>query len=240
MPQQSKLPDRIKQCQALLKPEGTGVKELCDATGMTPTRVGIVMTAAAAEGAVVHVKAGRNAFYFPTLADARAFEERFAAEYEERQREIRRRSNRVHQERHGRQRAAKRTEQRRLARLAAGNEKALARSMRAAEKEIAKARARQEREAAAALKHRERIAAKTQQQRLKAETKAAGALGKQKGTASPTVAPVRGPAMLPGELDLSRAKITIAPTPPGRWASTDAPSVVSSRESRKWTEAVAA
>ena len=119
-------------------------------------------------------------------------------------------------------------------------ERAQREAMKLAEAEQRKVRARLDREANGAAKQREKVEAKTQQQRLKAETKAAGQLGKQKGTASAKPATVRGPAMLPGELDLSRAKITIAPPPPDRWAATTAPSVISSRESRKWTEAVAA
>lgn len=119
-------------------------------------------------------------------------------------------------------------------------EKAQRDALRLAEAEQRKQRARLDREAKTAATQRERVEAKTQQQRLKAETNAAGQLGKQKGTASVKVAPVRGPAMLPGELDLSRAKITIAPPAPDRWAATTAPAVISARECRKWTEAVAA
>ena len=58
-----------------------------------------------------------------------------------------------------------------------------------------------------------------------------------KGTRTATAPKLTGPARLPGELDLSRAKITVAPTPPSRWAASTAPAVVSPRECRPWAMA---
>lgn len=119
-------------------------------------------------------------------------------------------------------------------------ERAQAQALRAAEAEQRKLRARLDREAKAAEKAREKAEAKTLRERLRAETKAAGQMTKQRGTASPPVAKPKGPAHLDGELDLSRAKVTVAPPLPDRWASAKPAAIVSSRECRLWAKKVAA
>ena len=115
-------------------------------------------------------------------------------------------------------------------------------ALKLAEAEQRKAKARLAREAAEALKKREKAEAKKTTTRLKAETKAAGKIAKPRGTAvaAPSVATPKGPAHIVGELDLSRAKVTRAPTPPDRWAAKQAAPVISSNECRPWAEAVAA
>lgn len=114
------------------------------------------------------------------------------------------------------------------------------RALAAAEAEQRKQRARLEREAKAAEKARAKAEAKKTQTRLKAETKAAGAMPKLKAaTPAPVSIKVRGPAFVAGEPDMSRARITIAPTPRDRFAPDVVPSVVNSREARAWVGAVA-
>ena len=240
MAPQSKLPERIRQALTLLKPEGSWTRDLSSAMGIPDARLYIVMTAAIAEGKAVMFKAGRNVVYFPTLADANAFEARFVVEEAARLRERKRIENRKRQERHGPMLSIKRRERRQRAALAKQQELAQQRAIAAAERELAKQRARLERETALARKQREKAEAKSQQKALKEETRRLGKLAKLKGTASPAPDKVRGPAHLEGELDLSRAKITRLPAPPERFAPTFAASVVSSRDCRSWAEAVAA
>jgi hypothetical protein len=181
----------------------------------------------------------RDAFHAQCERRSAQLQRRCQAEYRERNKAL-------HAERARRARAqaaAARAEQK-AQELAAKLEQAIAQKhaadIRRAERELARQKARQQREHAAAEKDRQRKAAKAAQLRLKAETKAAGMLGKPKGTASPAPAKVRGPAFVAGELDLSRARITKAPTPRGRYEVDAAPSVISSRECRAWAEAAAA
>lgn len=99
-------------------------------------------------------------------------------------------------------------------------------------------------EAADAKRDRAAARAKSTIKRLQAQTRAAGVLPAADVSASP--APVRvsskprGPAFVAGEPDMSRARVTIAPPVPDRFAATSAPPVVTSRECRGWAKAVAA
>ena len=125
------------------------------------------------------------------------------------------------------------------AKRAEAERRANERMLRAAEAEQAKQRARLDREAAAAAKQRAQAEAKSQREALRAQTKALGKLGKQKGTASPAPATPRGPAHIVGELDLSKAKVYVAPPMPDRLATSSPPRVVASNECRRWAEVAA-
>jgi hypothetical protein len=249
--------DRIEQIRPLLKPEGTPRNAIAAAIGIkTKSCMARIMQIAVAKGeaflAVARVSQTMKTaetVYFPT-ADARdafkrSYDEARAAKHKERQAKrsrdsyLRHRGSEV-----AKRRAAEAADQR--AAQHAGQGQASQRSdstaMKAAEREQAKRRARLEREAKAAANQREKAEAKKLKDRLKAETKAAGQLAKLKVTAvaAPRVVVPKGPAHIAGELDMSRAKITRAPTPPDRFTVTQAPSVVSSVQCRKWAEAVAA
>lgn len=139
------------------------------------------------------------------------------------------------------QRKAARAERVRARAEEVAAEKAKREAMKLAEAEQRKERQRMDREAKAAAKQREKAEAATQRKRLQAETRQAGLIAKVKAAKpAPVVVKARGPAFLDGPADESKAKVTKLPTPPDRFAVTDAPRVVSSKDSRKWVEAVAA
>jgi hypothetical protein len=76
---------------------------------------------------------------------------------------------------------------------------------------------------------------------LKVITKAAGQLAPTTGTRTAAAPKPRGPAFVQGDPDISRARVTVLPTPRGRFEVDSAPSVINSRECRAWArEAVAA
>lgn len=113
------------------------------------------------------------------------------------------------------------------------------RSLSVAEAEQRKERARLDREAKAAKKSRAKAEAKKTQQRLKAQTRAAGALVFKSGTESPKpkkLAFSEMPALNPNNVQPKVIPCQLR----DRFATTEAPSVVSSRECRRWAEVAAA
>ena len=240
--------ERREHARQLLKPEGVTLQQIATAMGYANvSNASNIMSTLEFAGLAFKCRAkiktdmrpqASETIYFPTQADLDAFN---AAHREaKRLQDIARKKSKGYRTEY----YAKRNEQRRLARQArvqaAYAEKAQREALKLAEAEQRKQRARLEREAKAAAKDREKREAESQRRALKAMTKAAGKLGKQKGTASPAPAKPRGPAFVGGELDLSRARITIAPKPRSRYEVESAPSVISSRECRAWAQAAAA
>lgn len=184
-------------------------------------------------------KQSSEVVYFPTQADCDAF---MAVHREKiRQLALERKRSKVYRAEY----YAKRNEQRRIARQAAVQKKAAERAQREAlklaEAEQRKERARLQREALAAVKERARAEAKKIRERMKAETKAAGKLAALKpAIPAPVSVSARGPAFVAGDPDTSRARITIAPPVPSRWAANDAAPVVNSAQCRGWAKAVTA
>lgn len=255
---------RVEQVQALLKPEGTTTRQIADALGIkTAARTSIILAAAGRAGVAFRTFARVSdefktpeQVYFPTAADRDAFRAAYDAKMIARRKEREATRGRAKYERRRdverAVRAALREEAKelreanaiaaRLQREAERSKQAAERLNRISERERAKLRARLDREAAAAAKAREKAEALKTKQRLKAETRAAGLLAKPKAgaVAAPVVVKPKGPAFLSGPADESQAKRISLPTPPGRFAVTEAPSVISSRECRKWAEEVAA
>lgn len=124
--------------------------------------------------------------------------------------------------------------------LAQAQQRRLEAEIRRAEAEQRKERARLNREAAAAQKQRAMAEAKKTKDRLKAETRAAGALVFKGGTDVQKVQKPRGPAFIDGPLDLTNAKVKVYETAPTRYAVVDAPRAISSNECRAWARAAAA
>lgn len=252
---------RVDQVAAILAPDGVTTAQIAGAIGIsTESRISAVLKEAVAAGRAFRTTARVSktmsqpeAVYFPTAESRDAF----AAAYLVNKRERRKAADRERAfTRRGRdrtaeiaKRAAKRAEAREL-REANAIAKAIQkraqqveldqRAIRLGEAEQRKERKRLDREAAAAAKAREKAEAVKTKKRLQAETREAGILAKVRGTATLAVAKPKGPAHIVGELDLSRAKVTVAPRPPERFAANDVPSVVSSAQCRKWAEAVAA
>lgn len=201
---------RLDQIAALLTPQGTRFQRICEAQGLTYNRTSILLSALVKAGRAFMARAnpdgvrvGFEHFYFPTQADR----DRFAAAWAQTARERRVARERVVQ---GRIREA--------ARIANAPAKAHA----AAQRAQADLRRRMEREAKEAERHRLEALKETLKSALRVRTKKDGALTimpQRAARPAPVKVPaLRGPAHIPGELDLSRAKVTIHPTPPGRYA----------------------
>jgi len=241
--------ERIEQIKPMLKPTGTTRKAIAEAISIkTKSAMNRIMGLAVASGAAFQVFARVSTtmltpemVYFPTAADRDAFVERYTLQKAEREKARQAKRSRASYERHRGTIAAKRSAERKAAREQRDRELAEAKALRAAEREITRQRERLEREAKVAEKAREMVEAKKQKARLRVLTKAAGRMSKIKGTATPPAPPKpKGPAHIVGELDLSRAKVTVAPPPRDRWAVGSVSSVVDSRECRPWAEKVAA
>lgn len=118
--------------------------------------------------------------------------------------------------------------------------------LRRAEVEQRKERARLDREAAAARKQREKAEAKKTRERLKAETKAAGALVFKGGTDSPKAVKPRGPAMLPGEpvippgVEVQRLENNLTPQVKVQGGFSSLPPGYYTMPASSWVKAVAA
>lgn len=260
---------RLDQVEALLNDDGVTLETLIAALQLCRTQVVRVVTMLCREGRAFRARvklddeapnSSRYALFFRTAEARDAHEAAYNARMKERMRERQRVYSNDYKQRNAdklkQKRAAARPKQskreaayreRQRVKRETAEQTAQRRIMRAAEAELAKQQARLAREAAAADKQREKAEAASLKARLKAETKAAGKIVPLKGTASPKPAPVRGPAHLSGPADVSRAKVTELPTPPGRYAVADAPPLFSSlrpgqyiAKAPGWVEAVAA
>lgn len=227
-------PEKQSRIVSMLTDEGMPVRRIIEAIGCNPANARTTVVNLAAQGRIFTVRTSTDeaprseVWCFPTPEARDRFKESRALASRERIRE------------HHREQAAKRKAERhacgrtRSARSLAAEEreakKAQERALRAAEAELAKQRARLDREAAAAQKQREKAEAKSQQKRLKAETKAAGAAIFKAGTSSPAPKRPQGPAHLAGEIDTSNARIIVCPPLPSRWDTSKAESIFSDPE----------
>lgn len=241
--------ERREHALQLIRPEGITLQQIAAAMGYANvSNASNIMAALEFAGQAFKCRAklkdhdrkqSSEVVYFPTQADRDAF---MAVHREQiRQLALQRKRDKVYRAEY----YAKRNEQRRLARQAGmqqrAAERALREALKVAEAEQRKQRARHEREAKAAEKARARAEAKKTQQRLQAETRAAGKLAKPDNTAKP--APVRVAPAPRNDLPIiipANVRITRAPSPPDRWAVSNAPSVISSSECRKWAREVTA
>lgn len=195
---------------------GASLEALADKLDMTQQRVGVCVRhmEAAGELFTALVTQGdvrrRRVFLEQDSADAaKAAESRRVIE---------------HRREWNRQRSARKRAERHAARGEEYTAMRVAQAKRATEgRRIQAAQVRAAREAEAARKKQERERAKLEKKAARQadlDNKAAERLRAR--IAKPTSAAVhvaagRGPAHLPGDPDLSKAKVTVAPTPPGRF-----------------------
>jgi len=234
-----RIDDRIAQIKPLLKPEGTTRKAISDAIGVhTRSALSRIMDLTVAKGAAFATFARVSTtmktaemVYFPTAADRDAFRAAYDAGKPERDKARQQRRSRESYERHCGKIAAQRKAEREAA-------SAQREALKAAERELANQRKRLDREARAAEKARAKVEAKKQQNRLKAETKAAGRLVFKAGTEvarskKPTFAEL--PVLNPNGVEPKKIPSNLR----DRFAAETAPSVISSNDCREWAKAAA-
>ncbi|MGQ3051077.1 MAG: hypothetical protein ACT6S0_04770 [Roseateles sp.] len=246
---------RVEQVRAVLRPHGITQAEIGAALAVNATsRMVKILHAAVAAGAAFSTRARVSSVikvpemvFFPTAADRDAFRAVYDVEMAARKKArdveraqkkyLRNRSAEVAKRSAARAEAREQREANAIAAAIARRDKLC---LALAEAEQRQQRARLNQEAREAKKDRAKVEVNKTVRRLKVETKAVAETPMKKGTTVAAGPNSRGPAHLDGELDLSQAKITRAPTPPGRYDVDNAPRVVSSGGCRKWAEAVAA
>jgi hypothetical protein len=214
-----------------ITPKGTTQRELSLSSGVHISNVRMIVRLLDTEGKVFTMRAGtgegskHEVWVFPTAQAREEFEDKWLDEVARRQKArldakaARRKSER---ESEGRSRIAIAAERR-------------------------EARKRVERERAEESARLEKLKLESKQAKLRAETKAAGAMPKPRGTANPKPAP-RGPAYVQGVPDNSNAKVTkLDGCPASRWDTTGAAKLFSQGRYgeypmpvSRWAEAAAA
>lgn len=205
------LATQIERAVSALRPGGVCTPELMELFNVGQPRVSVIMGHVMQQGRAFATRIGNGLVYFSTEAEMlKAKQARVdIAREKERLRALKRQPSK--------------------ARQAEAIARAEARALRRAEAEIAKQRARLDREAAAAEKHRQKVEAESQKRALKAMTKAAGKMGKRKGTATANAPAKRGPGHMPGDPVIDENTVQGQPVtyPTNRWVPGDAPKLFS-------------